>query len=360
MTEIIDRIETFPFKLPMFGELKWGSHSGFSEARHVLVKVILKSGATGYAEALPRPTIYGETLTSIEAIINSELAPRLIGRPVDFDQFSPLLDQIKNNQTARGALDMALHDAIAQAAGITLAEHLGCTQEKIRVSYILGVGKNDTMIAEAERVYELGVRVLKVKIGRDWAADVERLSLLRQIAPDLDLYVDANETMTAENAAGRLESLREMGILYCEEPLPVELVRERAALREAGHLFLIGDDSCFSLPDLKRELALDTFDILNIKCARTGFTTSKKMAALARQNGKGIMIGSQASATLGAARHAVFAARPEVNHPSETTFFLKLKSDIVNRPVPIRDGYIHIADLAEVEVDEGRLKAHQI
>ncbi len=360
MTEIIERIETFPFKLPMFGELKWGSYSGFSEARHVLVKVVLKGGATGFAEALPRPTIYGETLTSIESIINAELAPRLIGRPVDFNQLSPLLNQIKNNQTAKGALDMALHDAVAQAAGVTLAAHLGCTREKIRVSYILGVGKNDTMIAEAQRVYELGVRVLKVKIGRDWAADVERLSLLRQIASDLDLYVDANETMTVENAPGRLDSLREMGVLYCEEPLPVELIRERAALRETDYLSLIGDDSCFSLRDLKRELALDTFDILNIKCARTGFTTSEKMAALARQNGKGVMVGSQASATLGAVRHAIFAARPEINHPCETTFFLKLKSDIVNRPVPIHDGYIHIADLADIEVDESRLKAHQI
>ncbi|MEZ4612911.1 MAG: hypothetical protein R2838_22155 [Caldilineaceae bacterium] len=42
----------------------------------------------------------------------------------------------------------------------------------------------------------------------------------------------------------------------------------RVALRGAV-LPVIADDSCFTVLDLRRELALDTFDILNIKTART-------------------------------------------------------------------------------------------
>jgi L-alanine-DL-glutamate epimerase-like enolase superfamily enzyme len=138
------------------------------------------------------------------------------------------------------------------------------------------------------------------------------------------------------------------------------LIRERAQLRAGHHLALIGDDSCFSMADLQRELSLDTFDILNIKCARTGYTMSKKMLTLAKQHNKGVMVGSQASAAFGAARHALFAAVAGINYPSETTFFLKMKSDIVNRIPSIKEGYITLHEAMAVQIDESRLKAHQI
>ncbi len=356
----IAAIETVPFRLPMHGTLRWGKHSQMSEAHHVLVRVYLDNGAMGSAEALPRPTIYGETIHSIEHIIANQFVPRVVGQPVDFAQNLAALHEIKNNQTARGAVDMALHDAVAQANGQTLAAHLGATRERVRVSYILGVGENDEMLEDAWRVYQQGVRVLKVKIGRNHHADLERIQLLKQFGDDLDIYVDANETMSADDAPQRLAELRELGVLYCEEPLPVEKVRERHALKVANKMALIGDDSCFSLRDLQREIALDTFDILNIKCARTGFTESQQMRALAVRNGNGIMVGSQASSKLGMSRHAIFAAHAAIEHPSELSFFLKMKHDIVATPIPIVDGYVAIADLADVTVDEDLLREHRL
>jgi L-alanine-DL-glutamate epimerase-like enolase superfamily enzyme len=148
-----------------------------------------------------------------------------------------------------------------------------------------------------------------------------------------------------------------MGLLYCEEALPVELIRERAALRSQQIMPLIADDSCFTMRDLQRELALDTFDILNIKTARTGYTESQSMLDLAQQHGKGVMIGSQASAGLGTVRAAIFAALPGIEHPSELSFFLKLKEDIIDRPISIVDGYIDLADVHNIGVDPDLLRA---
>src|SRR5687768_63583 len=70
------------FRLPMHGELRWGKASALVEARHVLVQVTLSDGSIGYAEAPPRPTIYGETVYSITSVIEHELAPRVIGIPL--------------------------------------------------------------------------------------------------------------------------------------------------------------------------------------------------------------------------------------------------------------------------------------
>jgi L-alanine-DL-glutamate epimerase-like enolase superfamily enzyme len=128
-------------------------------------------------------------------------------------------------------------------------------------------------------------------------------------------------------------------------------------LRAEQHLPIIADDSAFTLRDLQRELAFDTFDILNIKTARTGFTESAAMLTLARRANKGVMIGSQASAGLGTQQAALFAALPGIDHPSELSFPLKLRADILDRPLPIVDGYLSINDLLAAQMDPTALAA---
>ncbi len=113
----IQNISTTVFRLPLHGSLKWGKHSVLNEVRHVLVRVRLSNGAEGVAEAPPRPTIYGETPTSITSIIAQELSPRLLGQPAtDLSA----MHQIKNNHTAKGAIDMAVQDALAQSNGVSI------------------------------------------------------------------------------------------------------------------------------------------------------------------------------------------------------------------------------------------------
>ena len=114
-----------------------------------MVQVTLNDGSTGVAEAPPRPTIYGETVYSITSIIEHELAPRVLGVPLE--KVQARLQEVKNNHTAKGALDMALHDALAQHKGISLAEQLGASLQPLKVSYILGIGDRDTVLAEAQR-----------------------------------------------------------------------------------------------------------------------------------------------------------------------------------------------------------------
>ena len=379
----IEDISTTVYKLPLHGKLQWGKHSVLNDVQHVLVKVRLSDGAEGVAEAPPRPTIYGETVYSITSIIEKELKPRLIGQSAA--NLSAMV-QIKNNHTAKGAIDMAVHDARAKSEGVSLWAHLmgigdwrleiskphsisnlvtesdqSPISSQIRVSYILGIGDDDTVLAEAQRVFAQGVRVLKVKVGRDWDADLRRIQALQEMfAGEMAIYADANECLGVESSAAQLSQLAEMGVLYCEEPLPVEMIQERAALRAGNHLPMIADDSTFTVRDLHRELALDTFDILNIKTARTGYTESLQMLAMAQQASKSVMIGSQASSTIGTARAGIFAALPGVDCPSELSFFLKLKEDIVQKRPLIVDGWMDVAQLVEIKVDEDLLRDAEV
>ena len=51
------------------------------------------------------------------------------------------------------------------------------------------------------------------------------------------------------------------------------------------------------------------------------------------------------------------AALPGIEHPSELSFQLKLKEDILDRPLPITDGYLRLADTDAAQVDADLLRS---
>jgi L-Ala-D/L-Glu epimerase len=353
----IAALEVIAYSLPLTSALAWGQHGQLARAEHCLVSVRLENGMIGIAEAPPRPTIYGETIGSIKAAI-AWLAPKLCQLEVtDSAAIRQVFLSLPNNNCAKGALDMALWEARAKCSGHWLITMLGAIQPALKTSFILGIASLPEMLREAKEVVQRGVRVLKVKVGRNTQKDLEVIAALRhEFGDSVELYADSNETLTPETAADALNSMREAGLLWVEEPLPVRQIKARAALKRQNILPIIADDSCFTLADLVRELEFDTFDILNIKSARNGFTDSLDMMRLAVSAGKGIMIGSQASTTLGI-RHAAFlAARAEVSHPSELAFFLKLESDIATRQPKLEQGFLRLADVAGIELDPVKLE----
>ena len=344
----IVRIDAAPYKVPLKGSLTWGSGHELHHLAHVLIRVELADGAVGIAEAPPRPSIYGETQASILHIIEGHLAPQLLGADVEsfasVAALSARLARIKNNNTAKGALDMALHQALSKSQGRGLAAYLGATRERILLSAIVSTGRPAAVFADVGAAYEAGLRVFKVKIGRDIASEIETIRRLIEVYPAAQFYVDANETLDSGNAAAVLTQLHELGVIYCEEALPVHLLRERRQLRHDCRMPIIADDSAFTADDLAREIAFDTFDILNIKTARSGFSESMRMLDMCVETGVDVMVGSQASSLLGCLQAAVFAGREGVTCASECSFYLKTEADLSFAP-PIVDGWLALADV---------------
>lgn len=358
----ISSLEIIPFRLPLKGALAWGKFSSMNVAEHILIKVMLETGVWGMSEAPPRPTIYGETIASMRGMLEF-LKPRLLELEIDdTNAIKRVLASVPNNNVLKGALDMALWDARVKSEGSDLFSVLSGTNSNIVVSYILGISDASTMLEEARRVIEAGVRVLKVKVGRNYTKDLEIIAELQTQFASLGvrLYADSNETLEAETAPRILEAMRNAGLIYVEEPLPVRQLRARSALRKLEILPIIADDSCFTKSDLERELDFDTFDILNIKTARNGFSESLEMLQLAQRAGKGVMIGSQASTTLGTVHAAIISSRVEVSHPCELSFFLKLEAEIVNHIPIITDGLLNLEALKGIEIDPDALELHRI
>lgn len=345
---IIQRINAEPYNIPLKNTLKWGRDHQLKHLDHALIRVELSDGSVSIAEATPRPTIYGETQASVIHIIEQYLAPMLIGKTIsDFDSIANLshrVELIKSNNTAKGALDMALHHALAQSQSKALSDYLRTSQHRIQVSYIVSTGNPNDVFRDIESAYGAGVRVFKVKIGKDIPQEVDTLRQLIENYQDADFYVDANQTLTIDNAPQILNTLYELGVIHCEEPLPIHQLKQRQHLCEKTEMPLIADDSAFTLNDLHRELDFNTFDILNIKTPRTGFSQSEAMLKLCSKQGKSVMMGSQASSLLGCLYAATFAGKSGVDCASECTFFLKTDVDLSDAP-KIIDGYLAMEDV---------------
>lgn len=342
MPDII-QVKTTPHNVPLKSPLTWGQGHKLTSLQHVLITVTLSDGAQGTAEATPRPTIYGETQASVRAIVEQYLAPMMMGTPInalaDIDALEPRLHLIKGNNTAKGALNMALHEALAQSRGEALGTLLGVTQTSVPVSYIVSTGAPDVVMDDVAAIFAAGVRMFKVKIGKDIARETATLQELMTTFPEANFYVDANQCLDFPTAVGLLEELADMGVAYCEEPLPVYQISERSKLRQHTRMPIVGDDSCFTCDDVQRELAFDTIDIINIKTARTGFSQSRQICQSAGQLGKGVMVGSQASSLPGCRHAALFAAATGSSIPAECTFYLKTATPQADTPL-IADGQL--------------------
>lgn len=355
----ISRITPRPFKLPLRGALRWGKASELVALEHVLLEVELSDGSLGRAEIPPRPTIYGETQKTVLAALEY-LTPRLLGLEAeDTEGVHKVLSGFPSNLTTKGGLDIALWEAWAASEGQSLSDVLEPAYERIKVSYILGIADEQEMLEDAKSVYAAGVRVLKVKVGRDLEGDLRRLAKLKEHFPDVALYADANETLSVQQAPSYLRAWAGAGLLYVEEPLPTQEVLARSGLQKMQLLPIIADDSAFTVRDLSRELQLETYDILNLKPARSGYTQSLEMLKANREAGKGAMVGSQALSSFGAYQSALVAFQEGISEPSELAFHLKAEGSFCNFPA-FKEGWLYWEDLIQCQFEVGAFEQYAL
>ena len=121
----IKRIEPIAVSLPMIKPMKMAGVL-ISSADNVLVKVELDGGQIGWGEAASAHSMTGETVESMMAAIRYML-PTLTGLDADdISQVSAKMDRlIYGNQSAKSAVEMALHDALGKATGKPVYELLG-------------------------------------------------------------------------------------------------------------------------------------------------------------------------------------------------------------------------------------------
>jgi len=229
---------------------------------------------------------YADTATA--EVIRRILAPRIRGADcMDVaGAWWAMVRSIRNlgrpgiASMAIAAVDAALWDLKARLLQAPLVTLLGRVRTAVPV-YGSG-GFTSYSIDRLQRQLadwaDAGIRRVKMKVGRDAAADPERVAAARAaIGPDVELFVDANGGYTRTQALRLADRFAGEGVVWFEEPVSsddlegLRFVRDRAP----GGMDVTAGEYGYDLHYFRRMLEAGAVDILQADATRcagiTGF-----------------------------------------------------------------------------------------
>lgn len=300
----------------------------------VVAEVELDGGVVGQGSAAETVAVTGESAATIHEALTGPLGAALTGARGTLPELAALIAATDTGPTdttgptgpsraagatsAKSALDVALHDAAARAAGVPLVELLGgSTKGELLNDMTVSLEEPEVMARRAREAVDTGEQILKIKLGRDPEEDRRRLDAVLEAAPGVRLRLDANQGWSPEEAIRILTGLEAdaLPIDLVEQPVPAADVDGLARVRAAVGLPIMADEAVWTAADARRLVDAGAADLLNIKLAKTGgVREALAIADVAQEAGLTCMIGAmmEPRISITAAAHVAFA------HPAIT------------------------------------------
>lgn len=284
-----------PLKHPYHLSQEYGI---FSTATPVLAEIETDAGVTGVGECDPWPLFTGDSAESAMVVLGRHLAPALLGTdPTNLNALHRRMDgAIRNQHIAKSALDMAAWDAWGKAAGMPVHQLLGGKRRSsIRCMWSIGGSTPEESAAEVLEAQKLGYDGCMIKIGGpDWRLDAARTEAVRAaVGPEYPLIVDANQGWDLDTARRYGRAIRDLGILFFEQPLQSWDVEGMAALRRSLDVPISADEGVATLQDALRLIRAEAVDVFSIKVTKNGgIRPAKAICDLAEAHGVQVFFNS--------------------------------------------------------------------
>lgn len=259
------------------GTLEWDSTT--------LVTVHVRAGGeTGLGYT------YADTATA--TLIHDKLAPLVTGRDA-FAINARWMDMVRAIRNlgrpgiasmAISGVDSALWDLKARLMKVPLVDLLGAARDAIP-AYGSGGFTSYTDERLATQLGDwagMGLHAVKMKVGRDAAADIERVRVARQaVGTRTALFVDANGGYTREQAAAQALAFSQQNVSWFEEPVSsddLEGLRLIRDTRPPGMAIAAGEYG-YDAFYFRRMLQAGAVDALQADATRCGGITGFMEAA---------------------------------------------------------------------------------
>ncbi|MEO8165697.1 MAG: mandelate racemase/muconate lactonizing enzyme family protein, partial [Betaproteobacteria bacterium] len=225
----MNRIKTVSarrFRVPLAEVLADAKHGDHTHFELITVSVQLEDGSEGIGYTYTG----GRGGHAVVAMVTHDLVPFLLGR--DATDVEALHDAMQwhIHYVGRGgiasfaisAIDIALWDLRGKQLGQALWKMAGGTRKRCK-AYCGGIDLNfplDKLLANIRGYLDRGFNGVKIKIGKpDLAEDVARVRAVRElIGPDVALMIDANYSMSVEQAIVAAQAFRPYHLVWFEEP----------------------------------------------------------------------------------------------------------------------------------------------
>jgi L-alanine-DL-glutamate epimerase-like enolase superfamily enzyme len=186
---------------------------------------------------------------------------------------------------AISAVDIALWDLKARLLNLPLITLLGAVRESVP---IYGSGgftsySDEQLKRQFAGWVEQGITRVKMKIGRDAAADVRRVGAARAaIGPKVELFVDANGAYSRKRALEQaLKFKEEMNVSWFEEPVSSDDLAGLRLIRDRGPagMDIAAGEYGYEAGYFRRMLGAGAVDVLQADATRCGGVTGFLQAA---------------------------------------------------------------------------------
>ncbi len=333
-------------------------------AQNTFIRVHTDDGLVGHGECSAFPMIAGETQNTcfemakdFAAIWKGKNAAAIEERMKELHAFTAF------NSTIKSAFDMALFDLAAQNAGQPLYKFLGGggNKKEIETDLTIGIGTPEAMAEQAKDFVQRGVRIIKIKLGKNAMEDVERVKSIREAAgKDILLRIDANQGWDYEDALFALSSMYNYDIEFCEQPMRHWDDHKLPLLKQLSPIPIMADESVFDHHDAERLIDADACTYVNIKFAKSGgILEATKINEVCEARQTPCMMGGMLESRMALTAFAHFAmAHDNIRFYDMDTCMLGHKADPVTGGVRYNGYFLELNDEPGIgaDIDEDFLK----
>ena len=303
------------------------SYRTFEEFEPFLVEACDADGRLGLGEAHISPGSSKETREGGWAFCTAML-PGLIDLPVA---------EARRRVLAESHLSPAAASAIVTALEM-LGGHTCLTpRQAVHQTLLAPMAATEpaAIEAEMERWVSAGYRTLKVKVGKDVAADLERVrGIQRAGAGRVSLRLDANRAFDRERALAFVAGLDPACIELFEQPCPTEAWNDNAEVAATCPVPLMLDEPICTLEDIRRAGDIPNVGFCKVKLKRFS-GLGRLIAALEeiRAHGMGAVLGDGLGADLSGWMEAM-AGADRIHGAGEFNGFQKLNVGLLAEKLP--------------------------
>lgn len=244
---------------------------------------------------------------------------------------------------AQAAVDIALWDIKAQAAGLPLWKLLGGHKNQVK-SYNTDGGWLNLSINQLTenmgKFLEEGWTGVKMKVGSsDPRVDVARVAAVRkELGYDFDLMIDVNQYWDLTTARTWAPRFEEYQIGWLEEPMGPDDVRTHALLAQATSIPLALGEHIYTVGQFRDFIINDAVQYVQVDCTRIGGVTPwLQVAAIAKAFNIAVVPHHADMMRV----HQHLAAATPASNMIECIFWLQ---DIFEEPLDIRRGVFFLPE----------------
>ena len=331
-----------------------------------LVEVLTDAGITGWGEAFAQGL---EPPEIAAAVIEHALKPLVIGAdPRDTEVLCHRMYHMTRDYGRKGsviagisAVDIALWDIAGKFHNVPVYRLLGGAFRTRVQPYatgfyrIRGQGEAARLADEAQRHFEAGFTLMKVKLGYGVEDDIACMQAIGRAiqGKPVTLMVDTNHAYGRADAVRLGRALEEYRLRWYEEPVVPEDIGGYVEMRQKLSMPIAGGENEHTLYGFREFLAAGAVDVAQPDLGSCGgISAGRHIAALAQSSGVqvnphvwGSAIAQAASlqllAALPVANHSLFAAEPVLEYDRSSHPFRRA---LITQPIEQVDGWVTIPD----------------